>query len=155
MREISPDDELFVRSFQLLSFSLSEHAIARYLIRLFDGEMALTSEVNIADADRVHVEHIYPQTPKSGEKWIEHSTYVKRLGNLTLLDKRLNAQVKNSSFLVKKEKAYQDSRLEITKQLLKYEAWSPTSIDQRQNELLIMAKVMWPKKLVDDNRLSF
>ena len=56
--------------------------------------MATTAEVTVAGADRVHVEHIYPQSPLEGNRWEEHDRYVGRLGNLTLLDKRLNEQIK-------------------------------------------------------------
>src|SRR5450432_2789237 len=74
------------------------HGVARYLLELFDQAIATTAEIDVAGAHRVHVEHIYPQNPKTEDKWEQHAAYVQRLGNLTLLDKRLNVQIKNGRF---------------------------------------------------------
>ena len=148
LRSKSPKDELFAQSFASLSFSSTEHGAARYLLRLFDEHIATTQEVTVAGADRVHVEHIYPQTPKDSDRWENHSTYVDRIGNLTLLDRRLNEQVKNSRFPIKKTQAYQSSKLEITRQLLKYEEWSPERVQERQALLLELARKIWPEGLL-------
>jgi hypothetical protein len=102
--------------------------------------LATTTEVTIAGADRVHVEHIYPQNPRPLNRWEEHARYVNRLGNLTLLDKRLNEQIKNSDFPMKKETAYKDSRLEITKVLLSHDSWSKDTVTARQEMFRDMAK---------------
>lgn len=148
LRAQSPSDELFTQNFTTLAFSATEHGSARYLLRLFDEQMATTQEVTVAGSDRVHVEHIYPQNPKENDRWEQHSTYVTRLGNLTLLDRRLNEQIKNATFSLKKTQAYASSRLEITRQLTKYEDWSPDIIQERQSHLLGLAKNMWPQKLI-------
>ena len=148
LRGISPPPELFEGSFAKLSFSVAEHGTARYLLRCFDSNLATTAEVTVAGADRVHVEHIYPQNPVEGNRWQEHDRQVRRIGNLTLLDKRLNEQIKNSDFATKKEKAYKDSRLEITKALLQYESWSPETVTARQTALCGVAQTIWPATLV-------
>lgn len=148
LRSKSPKDEIFAQSFATLSFSSGEHGAARYLLRLFDEYMATTQEVTLAGTDSVHVEHIYPQTPKDAEKWEKHSTFVNRLGNLTLLDRRLNEQIKNSDFQTKKVQAHQASKLEITRQLLTYPDFSPQRVEERQAFLLGLAKKMWPHELV-------
>jgi Protein of unknown function (DUF1524) len=72
---------------------------------------------------------------------------VRKLGNLTLLDKRLNEQIKNADFLTKKDKAYKDSRLEITKSLLQYDSWSPELVTARQDALCDLAQTIWPATL--------
>jgi hypothetical protein len=150
LRSLSPDDDLFDRNFRRLSFGASEHGLARYVLTLLHSELATTEEVTIAGSDKVHVEHIYPQQPVEGESWEHHETYVRRLGNLTLLDKRLNTQIKNGGFGLKKEKAYAASKLEITRQLLAFETWSPAEVDQRQESLLELAREMWPSSLISD-----
>jgi hypothetical protein len=148
LRAISPAADQFEGSFSKLAFSTAEHSAARYLLRCFDSRMATTAEVTVAGADRVHLEHIYPQSPPDLNKWAEHDNYVNRLGNLTLLDRRLNEQIKNSDFPAKKERAYKDSRLEITKALLKYDSWSPEHIADRQKALGELANVIWPAELI-------
>jgi hypothetical protein len=148
LRSKSPKDEMFAQSFAALSFNTTEHGYARYLLRLFDEYIATTQEVTVAGADRVHVEHIYPQTPKDAERWENHSAFVNRLGNLTLLDRRLNEQIKNSDFQTKKTQAYQSSKLEVTRQLLTYADWSPERVEERQASLLGLARKMWPEELI-------
>jgi Protein of unknown function DUF262/Protein of unknown function (DUF1524) len=149
LRERSPSVEVFAQNFLQLKFSVTEHGVARYLLELFDEELATTEEVDIAGAQRVHVEHIYPQQPMPEEKWVAHDKYVQKLGNLTLLDKRLNLQVKNSSFGIKKP-FYESSRLIVTRQLLAYPDWSPERVDDRQAALLELAAKIWPAELVAD-----
>ena len=148
LRNQSPDEKLFAQNFLALTFSTAEHGSARYLLRLFDDRIATTEEVSVAGTDRVHVEHIYPQHPKDSERWARHSEYVCRLGNLTLLDRRLNEQIKNAMFALKKTQAYQSSRLEVTRQLLQYDEWSPQHIELRQSYLLGLAEGMWPQGLI-------
>jgi hypothetical protein len=148
LQGISPGKDQFDGSFANLAFSTAEHGTARYLLSCFDAQLATTTEVTIAGAERVHVEHIYPQTPPSSHRWEKHERHVFRLGNLTLLDKRLNEQIKNSDFPTKKEKAYKDSRLEITKALLSYDSWSPDSITERQETFRDLAQSIWPVSLI-------
>jgi hypothetical protein len=148
LQGISPNEDLFKGSFATLSFPIAEHGVARYLLRCFDSKIATTAEVTVAGADRVHVEHIYPQSPPAQARWEEHDRFVRRIGNLTLLDKRLNEQIKNSDFPTKKEKAYKDSRLEITKALLQNDSWSPESVTQRQAVLCDVAQTIWPPALL-------
>jgi len=146
LRSKSPSDAVFNESFNGIGFTPNEHGIARYLLTLFDSAMSKTAEVTIAGANRVHVEHIYPQQPPTNERWQEHSKYVHRLGNLTLLDRRLNSQIKNSGFATKKQ-YYSDSKLEITKALLQFTDWTPETIESRQADLLKRALQMWPQTL--------
>jgi hypothetical protein len=88
----------------------------------------------VEGTDRVHVEHIYPQTP-AGQKWLNHATIINRLGNLTLLGKRLNASIKNANFATKKRDGYGGTDILMTKDLLAREVWDTTAINERQSEL--------------------
>lgn len=60
---------------------------------------------------------------------------INRLGNLTLLGKRLNTSIKNAGFATKKEKGYAGSDILMTKELLDLNVWDTASIDERQREL--------------------
>lgn len=88
------------------------------------------------------MEHIYPQTPPEADKWVDHNLWIDRLGNLTLLAKRLNEKIKNSKFPVKKPE-YEKSDLELTKQLLKYVDWNSANINERQEWMAGFAKDIW------------
>ena len=148
LRKISPSADRFTSDFASLAFSTAEHAIARYLLTAIEDKMAPTDELSVAGSSKVHVEHIYPQTPPDDYRWQQHADYIGRLGNLTLLDKRLNQGIKNASFKDKKVKAYNTSKLELTKKLLLCEDdWLPESVDQRQKELGEIAAKIWSATL--------
>lgn len=82
----------------------------------------------------MHVEHIYPQTP-DGPKWTNHAQVINRLGNLTLLGKRLNTSIKNADFATKKKDGYGGSDILMTKELLSLDTWDAAAIDERKREL--------------------
>ena len=96
----------------------------------------------------VHIEHIMPQNPI--EEWkllfdndkIEYEDYLNRLGNLTILQDRLNIRASNNSFNTKKE-FYKSSHLAITNSLTKYNNWGYDQILKRQEELYELARDFW------------
>ena len=93
------------------------------------GEMSIDDQV-------VNLEHVLPQRPKEwglSEEAVE--SYVNRIGNLTLLAKKLNSQMGNNP-LEKKYPKLQESELEITKRLVGFIADSGMS----WNEGLIMER---------------
>lgn len=128
---LAPDAEDFVARFRRAS--VPRIATARYLLREVEHAKRRTKEVTVEGTDQVHVEHIYPQTPIA--KWSNHVAVLNRLGNLTLLGKRLNISIQNSDFTAKKEKGYAASDLLLTKELLNFDAWDAAAIDARQREL--------------------
>lgn len=115
---------------------------ARYLLREIEHAMRKTQELSVEGTDRVHVEHIYPQTPAE-DRWPNHAAVINRLGNLTLLGKRLNTSVKNADFETKKQKAYSDSDILMTKDLLARDHWDTAGVDDRQKELSRWAFEIW------------
>jgi hypothetical protein len=147
LRGASPQDTQFDTSFGALSFPPSS-PVARYVLHALEAQMMRSQEVIVAGPSRVHLEHIYPLSPPDHERWPDHDRYVSRLGNLTLLDRRLNEKIKNSCFTVKKQQAYEESRLEITKGLLQYTDWSHKQVVKRQTELRHLARIVWPYALV-------
>lgn len=129
---LAPNADEFVTRFRRAS--VSRIASARYLLREIEHAKRRTQEVAVEGTDRVHVEHIYPQTPDV-PKWPNHAQVINRLGNLTLLGKRLNTSIKNAGFETKKASGYAESDLLLTKELMAIEAWDAAAIDQRQHEL--------------------
>jgi len=137
---LSPDANDFISRFR--TRSISRIATARYLLREIEHAKRKTQELVVADTDRVHVEHIYPQTP-DGPKWENHAVVVNRLGNLTLLSKRLNTSIKNADFHTKKEAGYASSDILMTRELLAIDAWNVAAINERQRELSTWAFDIW------------
>lgn len=96
----------------------------------------------------IQLEHIMPQRPK--DKWLElknsdsdlYEMSVNRLGNLTLIKGKLNLEMSNYEFKVKKE-GYIKSRLNINHDLLESKKWDFDTIDVRQEKLYELAKNIW------------
>lgn len=137
---LAPDGADFLARFQRAS--VSRIATARYLLREIEHAKRRTQEVAVEGTDRVHVEHIYPQTP-DGPKWPNHTQIINRLGNMTLLGRRLNTSIRNADFATKKEKGYSDSDIVMTKDLMSVDAWDAAAIDARQRELSSYAFDIW------------
>lgn len=140
LRGFAPNDGAFTHAFQ--NVVISDRTTARYILREIEKSRRTTEELEVALPPRVHIEHVYPQTPRPGEKWNEHSSVLNRIGNLTLLSRRLNTTIKNAPFESKKP-YYEQSELFITKELVDYEDWSPDTISQRQMDLSTSVTTIW------------
>ena len=124
--------------------------MARYYLRVLNAVLSdQTDELVVNPSEeKVNLEHIMPQSPSAGWAHIGEATqkaYVRRIGNLTLLDKKLNEKAGNIPFTVKKS-TFSQSTIFITKQITEYEDWSPQSIEKRQNELAAAAVTAWNAK---------
>jgi hypothetical protein len=136
---LSPDRADFAGRFARAS--IRRIATARYLLREIEHAMRQTGEVAVEGPDRVHVEHIYPQTP-AGERWEHHAALVDRIGNLTLLSRRLNTSIKNADFATKKA-AYETSDILMTRELAGLDSWDAQAIDVRQEQLSRLVGEIW------------
>jgi uncharacterized protein with ParB-like and HNH nuclease domain len=141
LRDFAPADKAFQAAFQGLS--LSRTATQRYLLMNLEHDRRTTEELVVNVPQKVHVEHIYPQSPAEGERWQNHALSINRLGNLTLLAQPLNTAAKNAAFGDKKT-FYKKSEILIASDLCSVGGWSPDQIEQRQNELSKRAVLIWP-----------
>ncbi|MBN3844473.1 DUF262 domain-containing protein [Burkholderia sp. Ac-20349] len=109
------------------------------------------------DFSQLEIEHVMPQ------KWQEHwplidgqtadgrDIIVHRVGNLTLVSKKLNPALSNAPWVSaasgrsKREGLEEHSKLELNKRLLKQNAtWDEASISQRAGDLFEQAIILWP-----------
>ncbi len=97
------------------------------------------------DPHNVNTEHVLPQSPAQGWDLSKKDVapYVNLLGNLTLVDKRINSQAGNHG-LVEKLDVLDKSELPLTKALVAEiraagPVWSQTEIEQRQARLADIA----------------
>lgn len=99
----------------------------------------------------VHVEHIAPDS--STADWVtalypagdtddEYDETVQQLGNLTLLDKKMNIRLQQSAFGVKKDK-YKLSTSMATRDLAELDDWTIAEISNRQKWLIEMFDIIW------------
>jgi hypothetical protein len=123
--------------------SLSQNGPRRYLLLCIEMSKRQTGEVQINKPSKVHVEHIYPQKPEQGQRWTTHNQHINRIGNLSLLDKRINSGIRNGVFSAKRSH-YANSEIIMTKELTSVEDWTPDSIAVRQETFAGMAPTVWP-----------
>lgn len=140
MKDLAPSDDQFLNDFK--TAEVSRAASARYILRELEHAKRSTQEVEVETPDRVHVEHVYPQNPQAGERWDDHSLVIHRLGNQTLLARRLNTAIRNSNFEAKKP-YYEDSDLLLTKELTSYVFWDIDAINDRQAMMSDLALPIW------------
>jgi uncharacterized protein with ParB-like and HNH nuclease domain len=144
MKKAIPSDVQFEESFKIAS--VSKHYLARYyLICLEQIKNPRTELVPNSDTNAVNLEHILPKVPDSSWKVDEetHKLLYNRLGNLALLDARINSTSGNSSFKSKKS-VYAKSAFKLTSELAVYQNWDLTAINQRQGNLAKLAVKKWP-----------
>ncbi len=140
MIRFAPADNDFTAAFRVAS--VSKASAARYLLREIEYNRRPTGgEVQINDLPTVNLEHIYPQNPITG-KWADHDQWVYRLGNLTIMSRRLNTTVKNSDFATKRP-LYAQSDILITRELGGETLWDQAAINQRQNRMVADATAIW------------
>jgi uncharacterized protein with ParB-like and HNH nuclease domain len=149
MKSVIPSDAEFEDSFKVAS--VSKQSLARhYLIILEQFSNGATKPELIPNTDTtaVNLEHILPKAPdrkawnfEPEKVWALHN----RLGNLTLLSTKINSEVGNSSFDVKK-KVYEKSEFNLTKNLKRFKSWGEKEINQRQEEMAKLAIKAWSLK---------
>lgn len=140
LADFAPKDKIFIANFN--TASIPERNVARYLLKEIERELRITEELEIASPTKVHVEHIYPQTPRPDDRLSNHVNLINRLGNLTLLSRRINTSIKNGSFSEKKPH-YLQSEILLTKDLATYENWSEETINSRQEIISRYATKIW------------
>ena len=106
------------------------------------------------DSKVLTIEHVLPQTVKSGSKWeldwkdeIERNLWLHKIANLVPLTKRHNSQAQNYDFDTKKEKYFKSknnvSPYALTSQILSCDEWTPQIVEKRQEELIKVFKQGW------------
>lgn len=139
--------------------------INRYLEAYTHTAADYSTNVEHYTEQEYEIEHIMPLTCDDVSQYElsdgEFKEYVNRLGNLTILEKSRNAQIKNNSFAEKSE-VYKDSQIYLTKTIVtindfgvntatnrvnrllkKWNKWNGESICQRQLELYELANKVW------------
>ncbi|CAM3871852.1 DUF262 domain-containing protein [Alkalicoccus chagannorensis] len=140
-------DEKFKADFE--NTSIKKGNLQRYILEKINNSMG-TKENVINNAQQVHVEHIMPKKPNNIE-WEniinasdeDFEQYINKIGNLTLLQKKLNQNASNKNFQEKKNNYYIYSEIKITKDLCDYTHWDFNQINARQKYLAEKAVKVW------------
>ncbi|MDZ8105139.1 MAG: DUF262 domain-containing HNH endonuclease family protein [Nostoc sp. DedQUE12a] len=126
--------------------------IRQYVLLRLDS--ALSGGEASYDYSVITVEHVLPQNPSEGSKWLqwfpieeERIQYVHRIGNLALLSRNKNSEAQNYDFDKKKEKYFLSKKgicpFVLTTQVLQQSEWTPEVIKQRQEDCLQNLRKLW------------
>lgn len=145
LRDLVPLKELFLEKFDEIKYSNTEKArkTITYILNKYENYLNDVIEKSI-DYDNVNIEHIIPQKPESwGLTRSEIKDYVHRIGNLTLISKRLNSQMGNID-LENKLPILKKSGLKINEDLIfdiesNNNIWDEKSILDRSKKLASIA----------------
>lgn len=155
---------------------LSQQGLVKYKQKYILGKLAQFLEQkrgefrSLKDVMKKYkeIEHIWPQEPNEAVKQAcnlspeDYAAWMQRLGNLTLLNKKLNIQASNAEFSVKVP-YYENEDLLLTKCLVKkldcygkpfanclqsynifpFTTWNEHCIETRQHSLTAMALTIW------------
>lgn len=143
-------DEEFEASFAVAKSSAQY--LARFYLRALERQASIvsgTAETIVnPSSEAVNLEHVMPLTrvPHWTKFTVDtHRAYVKRLGNLALLDRVRNERSGNLSFAEKSE-MLKASAIELTQEIANFPAWDSAAIDKRQARLAKLAVQAWPLK---------
>lgn len=155
LRDSAEQDAAFLEAFK--NASVAKATWRRHVLIRLEDAMRRTegkTELTVKPAKKVNVDHIYPQKPEDQYRLkqpSEHDEYVNRIGNLTLLDRTLNIKARNSTYPVKKDKAYSATEILLTLRTdmdglwdWTDDRWKPQGIVNRQAELAEFALAAWP-----------
>ncbi|MGA2768778.1 MAG: DUF262 domain-containing HNH endonuclease family protein [Candidatus Bathyarchaeia archaeon] len=149
--EVIPSDGEFKSAFA--TARVSQHNLARYYLRAIERYVMKDVQPEVVpeqDTNFLNLEHILPQERSANWSHIDSETadaYTKRIGNLTLLKSKLNADFGNAPFQTKRTE-FQKSPLMITQMVYdltnEHTLWGPNDINERQRKLADLAVETWP-----------
>jgi hypothetical protein len=175
-RRFTPAKWTLSPRFDLALQELTESSLQKYRLRYVLAKLsqwvneaagfAAAADLGQFINSKIDIEHILPQSPSaevlaSFDRPDEIQTYIRRFGNLTLLEKPIDSSVSNGTFERKKQ-PYAQSQILLTKtvahkvtvghntaidravaDLRTFDEWTSTSIEQRQQMLARLARRVW------------
>jgi hypothetical protein len=147
LKDLIPTDESFKKAFEIAH--ITKAPIARYYLSEIELSYHTTKEQETSkNTENVNLEHILPEKANLKTDWSnfseeQHKSYCNRIGNLTLMDKKMNSDEKSSSFK-NKQKTYAKSEIKITNELSdSKKIWNTAEIEQRQKDFAKQAVKIW------------
>ena len=147
-----PSDEDFIKNFIKFDFNVER---AKYVLGKIEYYIKPPTEKMI-NWKQVHLEHIIPKNIKSKtskkeygdwEKYLgndaeKHKDNLNKIGNLTLLQYKLNINASNHVFK-EKRKNYKQSDIQITQDLCDYRFFRIKNLNDRSKKLSQYAEKIW------------
>jgi len=147
MGSLIPTNDQFQQAFQVATVTSGTHA--RYYLRAMEKAARDAKEpwwVPNEDRESMTLEHVLPLKPENN--WPQFSEdevkmYAKRIGNLCLLPKTINSDLKSSDQKAKYA-IYKDASYLLTSQIADATEWNVSAICLRQTGLTKLALKAWP-----------
>lgn len=125
----------------------------RYILSKIEMEGFSKDHSKVIDSTTVEIEHIAPRKSFTADKYVSWSDYLNcgketfeeycnKIGNLTLLNQRMNARAQDKPFDQKKRE-YESSEFEMTQEITNIDYWSTEKIENRTKELAEKAPKIW------------
>lgn len=146
LKDIYVDDSEFIPVFNQKTFTDNprNNRIVKYILGKYERFKGGTRDISL-ESETDTIEHILPQNPGSewGDDNYDFDSLIYRLGNLCLLEKKLNMSIRNSSYSEKID-IYKVSAFQTTKAIPEeYSVWNRESINRRQAQIGNCAKSIW------------
>lgn len=139
-------DSEFERMFaeKVFPYTSRNVKVIRYILGKIDRHNGSAIDIALED-ENVSVEHILPQN--YSENWVfderKWSTFVDRLGNMSLLERTLNTHLQDASYSDKLSVYKKSGYLSSNEIVDGYPVWNEDSIIHRQQRMAKAAKSIW------------
>lgn len=141
------NDEIFVYNRDELKNRISEDIygknFARYILLKLEY-LLLQPNQQFADFNKISVEHVLPQNPKSDSIWKKYFTdddrelWMHKIANLVLLSRIKNSQLNNKDFEAKKDR-YFESSINVfpnINSVMQFQSWNTDILRLRQERII-------------------
>lgn len=144
LSKIYVNDNEFTVSFinKVFPENARNNKIIKYILGKYERFKGGLRDVSIV-SELDTIEHIYPQHPN--EEWNDDNldSLIYRLGNMCLLEKKLNNNIGNKGYAEKVEVLNQSTFITTNSISSEYPEWVQQSIVDRQKQMAKCAKTIW------------
>lgn len=144
LSKIYVNDNEFTVSFinKVFPENARNNKIIKYILGKYERFKGGLRDVSIV-SELDTIEHIYPQHPN--EEWNDDNldSLIYRLGNMCLLEKKLNNNIGNKRYAEKVEVLNQSTFITTNSISSEYPEWVQQSIIDRQKQMAKCAKTIW------------
>ena len=145
LTDLIPPKDFFIERFSQVKYSTAEKSrkLIRYVLKTTEYHFSENNET-VIDFEQVNIEHFLPQKPISWNlSRADIKEYVNNIGNLTLIDKRINSQMGNLS-LEEKIPKFLNSGFQLNTKLMDQvlaadNKWDKEQIEIRNHNLAVLA----------------